>query len=156
MNEPADNPQRDPIATRRLKAVAARGTLHKSASQHQVEPQGDVEPYPVQPSAEEGLGLKQPRTPALGSGTEAEQADYGERHVSLLGLFALVTLAGAVLAMRSWLAPPAFAGIAGMLVLGYLFLRSLLDLRGAVYTWGGWLLVILYAVAVVMAVRPPR
>ncbi len=152
MNKPAEQ-SLDPIARQRLKTIAAAGTLSNVAPPHRVEPQAAADLYPVQPTREVEVRPKPALTSPVANGVGVGRHD-GERRVSLAGLFGLVTLAGAVLAMRTWLAPPAFAGIAGMLVLGYLFLRSLLCLRDAVYTLGAWMLVLIYVAAVAMALSP--
>lgn len=152
MNKPTEHGL-DPIARQRLKTIAATGTLSNMAPPHRVEPQAAADLYPVAPRPAVEPRPAPPLTSEAAGGTVVGRED-GERRLSLAGLFGLVTLAGAVLAMRTWLAPPAFAGIAGMLVLGYLFLRSLLGLREAIYTLGAWLLVLIYIVAVAMAISP--
>jgi hypothetical protein len=153
MNEPARDEGLDPIARQRLRALAAAGKLSQPASQHYIEPPVAAEDYCVQRLCELEARPRPPLTVESGDAANPGPAESGERQISLLGLFSLVSLAAAVLAMRSWLAPPAFAGVAGMLVLGYLFARSLLGLRSALYTLGGWILVLLYLTAVAMALK---
>ena len=75
-----------------------------------------------------------------------------QRHFSLWGLLALMTVAAVVLGLGSQLPKPIFAGVLGLATLSFMALLSLIREPPVLWQVGWWMMLVLYLIAIGAAV----
>jgi lipopolysaccharide export LptBFGC system permease protein LptF len=75
-----------------------------------------------------------------------------QRHFSLWGLLALMTLAAVVLGLGSQLPKPVFAGVLGLATLCFMAMLSLIREPPVLWQVSWWVLLVLYLIAIGAAV----
>lgn len=93
-----------------------------------------------------------PSTPPVGASNRAALPPDDQRHFSLWGLLALMTMAAVVLGLGSQLPKPVFAGLLGLATLSFMALLSLIREPPVLWQVGWWMMLVLYLIAIGAAV----
>lgn len=104
-------------------------------------------PPPTQPRALTSGGFGELRE-IIASAEQAESQRF-----SLWSLFVLVTTAAVILGVGAYLPKAVFAGVLGIATLVAMVFLSLWRLPAAILQLGWWMLLVIYLIAIVSAVR---